>query len=387
MKTALVLFDSFDRRDFNVFYSALVRLKELQPAEDVTWDLCGASARVVDRQGQPAVLTRIRPDLGGYDCVVVLAGAEMDSAGDAPAAAWLQSARKAPILAGLGDSLGQLAAAGLLQGKQVASIPALASLLQQAGAVDQDSALVEDGNLFTAATGAAVDLARALLARQAGEDLARRAVLAAAGRGEGTQPLPAPARTGRVSRKTAETQVSVRLHLDGSGRHQIDTGLPFLDHMLAQVAVHGLFDLDIQAKGDVHIDPHHTMEDVGLSLGQAFQEALGDRRGLVRAAFMEYPMDESLARVAVDFSGRPYAVISVDWHTPAVGGLPVSLFAHFLESFAIQARCNLHAQVFYGRDDHHQAEAIFKALGRALDAATRIDPRRTGVPSSKGILI
>jgi imidazoleglycerol-phosphate dehydratase len=157
--------------------------------------------------------------------------------------------------------------------------------------------------------------------------------------------------------------------------------------MLAQIAVHGLFDLSISAQGDLHIDPHHTMEDVGLALGMAFQQALGDRTGIVRMASYECPMDESLAWVSLDFSGRPYTVIQVDWHTPSVGGLPVSLFAHFLESFAFQARCNLHCAVRYGRDDHHQAEAIFKALARTLCAATRIDPRRAGqVPSSKGIL-
>jgi imidazoleglycerol-phosphate dehydratase len=157
--------------------------------------------------------------------------------------------------------------------------------------------------------------------------------------------------------------------------------------MLTQIAVHGLFDLVLKARGDLHIDPHHTVEDVALALGQAFQEALGSRSGIVRMAAMEVPMDESLARVTLDFSGRPYAVIQAEWHTPQVGGIPTTLFAHFLESFANQARCNLHVRVQYGKDDHHQAEAIFKALARALNAATRIDPRRSGtVPSSKGVL-
>lgn len=205
-----------------------------------------------------------------------------------------------------------------------------------------------------------------------------------------TGDIPAPAASPRqavVERKTGETQVEVRLDLDGSGRHEINTGLPFLDHMLAQIAVHGLFDLSIRAIGDLHIDPHHTMEDVALTLGAAFQQALGDKAGIVRMASADCPMDESLAWVAVDFSGRPYSVIQVDWHSPYVGNLPVTLFAHFLESFALQARCNLHAAVRYGRDDHHQAEAIFKALARALAAAVRVDPRRAGqVPSSKGIL-
>ena len=194
-------------------------------------------------------------------------------------------------------------------------------------------------------------------------------------------------RKSRIHRKTGETEVDVILNLDGSGRHTIDTGLPFLDHMLAQVAVHGLFDLDIHAAGDLQVDPHHTLEDTALALGQAFAAALGDRAGINRAASFEYPMDECLASVAVDFSGRPYAVVQAEWRTPTVGGLPVTLIPHFLESFTTQARCTLHVRAFYGRDDHHQVEAIFKALGRALAAAVAIDPRRAGrVPSSKGIL-
>jgi imidazoleglycerol-phosphate dehydratase len=195
------------------------------------------------------------------------------------------------------------------------------------------------------------------------------------------------ARTAQVSRKTAETEIELSLALDGSGQHTIDTGLPFFDHMLAQVAVHGLFDIELQARGDLHIDPHHTIEDVGLALGDAFRQALGSRSGLVRMASAYCPMDESLARVVVDFSGRPYAVVRVDWTGPHINTIPTTLFEHFLESFATQARCNLHAELLYGRDDHHKAEALFKALGRALDAAVQIDPRRAGrVPSSKGVL-
>jgi histidinol-phosphate aminotransferase len=206
-------------------------------------------------------------------------------------------------------------------------------------------------------------------------------------------PLPqrsqtlAAMRSARIHRKTGETEVTVSLNLDGAGRHAIDTGLPFLDHMLAQVAVHGLFDLEIQAVGDLQVDPHHTLEDTALALGQAFASALGDKAGINRAASFEYPMDECLASVAVDFSGRPYAMVQAEWRTPSVGGLPVTLFPHFLESFATQARCTLHVRVLYGRDDHHQVEAIFKALGRALAAAVALDPRRAGrVPSSKGVL-
>ncbi len=195
-------------------------------------------------------------------------------------------------------------------------------------------------------------------------------------------------RIGFYERKTAETSVTVRLNLDGSGRHQVSTGLPFLDHMLAQVAVHGLFDLEIQAEGDLQVDPHHTLEDTALTLGAAFQQALGERAGITRMASAEVPMDDSLAAVALDFSGRPYAVFLGEWTLPTVGGLPNTLLAHFFESFAQAARCNLHARILYGRDDHHKAEALFKAFGRAACAATRLDPRRGGaIPSSKGRLV
>jgi imidazoleglycerol-phosphate dehydratase len=194
-------------------------------------------------------------------------------------------------------------------------------------------------------------------------------------------------RTSTLSRKTSETDITLALNLDGSGRANVATGVGFLDHMLRHVAVHGLFDLDVKAAGDLEIDPHHTVEDVGIVLGQAFDQALGDRQGLVRMGSAYAPMDEALAFVAVDLSGRPYAVIQAEWHTPALGLLPTALVPHFLESFAFNAKINLHARVEYGRDDHHQAEALFKALGRALDAATAIDPRRSGtVPSTKGTL-
>ncbi len=194
-------------------------------------------------------------------------------------------------------------------------------------------------------------------------------------------------RTSIVERKTKETTIWLELNLDGSGQVEIETGIGFLDHMLHHVAVHGLFDLKIKADGDLFVDYHHTVEDCALVLGQAFDQALGDRAGIVRLGSAYVPMDEALAFVALDFSGRPFAVIDADWHTPAVGGIASSLFEHFLASFAFSARLNLHARVLYGKDDHHQAEALFKALGRALDSATRIDERRGGViPSTKGVL-
>ena len=194
-------------------------------------------------------------------------------------------------------------------------------------------------------------------------------------------------RAAEISRQTRETQIKIRLDVDGTGKHEISTGVGFLDHMLTHLAVHGVFDLTVQATGDVHIDVHHTVEDVALVLGQAFDQALGDRKGIVRVGDCFVPMDETLAHVAVDLSGRPYAVVQVEWHTPYVGNIPTTLFPHFLESFAVTSRSNLHGRVLYGRDDHHQAEALFKALARALDAASQVDPRRGGaIPSTKGTL-
>jgi imidazoleglycerol-phosphate dehydratase len=194
-------------------------------------------------------------------------------------------------------------------------------------------------------------------------------------------------RTATVHRQTRETDVRVTLDLDGTGHYEIDTGIGFLDHMLAHVAVHGLFDLTVQASGDLHVDPHHTVEDVALALGAAFDRALGDRAGIVRIGSAYVPMDEALAHVALDLSGRPYGVTEMAWAGPSVGGLPVTLIPHFFESFAVTARANVHARVLYGRDDHHKAEALFKALARALDGATSLDPRRGEiVPSTKGVL-
>ncbi len=198
---------------------------------------------------------------------------------------------------------------------------------------------------------------------------------------------PSSKRVAQIRRETRETRITLSLNVDGNGTHDIYTGVGFLDHMLTQVAVHGLFDLSIKATGDLEVDCHHTVEDVALVLGEAFHQALGDRKGIVRMASVTIPMDDSLAMVAVDLSGRPYTVFQAEWQGANVGVIPVSLIGHFFESFAIQAKCNLHAQLLYGKDDHHKAEALFKGLGRALDAAAQIDPRRAGaIPSSKGVV-
>jgi histidinol-phosphate aminotransferase len=221
---------------------------------------------------------------------------------------------------------------------------------------------------------------------------AMRTILGVTQAGDDPRPAPpavAPGRSDRratLHRQTRETEVDVSLDLDGTGSYEIDTGLGFLDHMLAQVALHGLFELSIQARGDLEVDEHHTVEDVAIALGQALDAALGDRQGLVRMAHAYVPLDEALARVVVDLSGRPYAAIEATFAGPRIGTVGTDLIVHFLETLAVHARLSLHARVLYGRNDHHKAEALFKALGRALDAATRRDPRREGAASTKGVL-
>ena len=193
-------------------------------------------------------------------------------------------------------------------------------------------------------------------------------------------------RTASIERKTNETDISIRIALDGTGRYEVSTGVGFLDHMLAALAAHALFDLYVTAKGDLHIDAHHTIEDVGIVLGQAIDEAAGDRSGIMRIGSAYVPMDESLGFVALDFSGRPYTVFQAQWATPTIGQFPTDLVQHFFESLAVHARLTLHAKV-EGRNDHHKAEALFKALGRALRMALEKDDRRSGIPSTKGTLI
>ncbi len=195
-----------------------------------------------------------------------------------------------------------------------------------------------------------------------------------------------PPRSGRVHRQTRETDVVVTLVLDGTGRYDVQTGIGFLDHMLAQVAAHGLLDLTVRARGDLDVDEHHTAEDVAIALGQALDAALGDRRGLVRMGHAYAPLDEALARVVLDLSGRPYAVVDARFDTPRLGTMDSDLVVHFFETLAMHGRLGLHAHVLAGRNGHHCAEALFKALGRALDAALRLDDRRQGIPSTKGVL-
>jgi imidazoleglycerol-phosphate dehydratase len=194
-------------------------------------------------------------------------------------------------------------------------------------------------------------------------------------------------RTARVQRTTAETSIDIDVDLDGTGAFDISTGLPFFDHMLSHVAKHGVFDIRIAARGDLEVDAHHTMEDVGIALGEAFRQALGDKGGIVRAGSAYMPLDEALAFAAVDLSGRPYALLDLGILGRDVGAIPADLFGHFLESFATALAANIHITCLSGVNDHHRLEACFKALARALDAACRLDPRRRGtLPSTKGAL-
>lgn len=194
-------------------------------------------------------------------------------------------------------------------------------------------------------------------------------------------------RQAQVTRRTGETDISLTLTIDGSGQCDAVSGIGFLDHMLALFARHGQFDLALRATGDLVVDDHHTAEDVAICLGMAIDRALGERRGLTRTAHVYVPMDEALAFVALDLSGRAYTVFEAGFATPRVGQLATDLVEHLFESIATHARMNLHARVLYGRNDHHKIEALFKAFARALDQATRVDPRLQGqVPSTKGVL-
>lgn len=195
-----------------------------------------------------------------------------------------------------------------------------------------------------------------------------------------------PARHGEVERTTKETSVRVAIALDGTGRGEIATGVPFLDHMLDLFAKHGVFDLQVQATGDLEIDQHHTVEDVGLTLGQAFRAALGDKHGIRRFGQATVPLDEALVSVVVDLSGRPYLVYELEPGRERVGDFDTSLIHDFLLAFVNELRLNLHVDCIRGRNAHHMIEAAFKGLGRALDQATQLDPRITGVLSTKGVL-
>ena len=199
--------------------------------------------------------------------------------------------------------------------------------------------------------------------------------------------LDIPARAAALERATGETQIAISVNLDGQGRYDVDTGNGFLDHMVSQISRHGLFDIDLKARGDTHVGWHHLVEDTAIMLGRAFGQALGEPRGIRRMGHAIVPLDETLVMVAVDWSGRPYAAVETTLNDTMVETLSGDLIAHFLESFAIEARINLHAKVIAGVSPHHKAEALCKALARALRDAVEPDPRASGqVPSTKGVL-
>ncbi|HEX8722719.1 MAG TPA: imidazoleglycerol-phosphate dehydratase HisB [Pyrinomonadaceae bacterium] len=201
-----------------------------------------------------------------------------------------------------------------------------------------------------------------------------------------TEPQAAAAREAEVRRTTKETDVRVRLALDGRGAARVSTGVPFLDHMLELFARHGLFDLEVECRGDLHIDDHHSVEDVAITLGQALARALGDKSGIARYGSAYVPMDEALCRAVVDLSGRFYLVYEVETRRQTVGNFSVELAEHFWRSLAEAARCNLHIDCLRGRNTHHILEGTFKAAARALRQAVERDPRVSGVPSTKGVL-
>ena len=194
-------------------------------------------------------------------------------------------------------------------------------------------------------------------------------------------------RRARIDRRTSETHLKVSLDVDGRGRYRVRSGIRFLDHMLEIVARHGAFDLDIDARGDLDVDAHHTVEDVGIALGEAVRHSVGSKRGINRAGYFVMPMDETLAVAAVDLSGRPYAVVDLPVRAAKVGDLPTELVTDFFEGFAAAARANVHVKVMYGRSSHHQIEAVFKAFARALRVACAKDRRLLArLPSTKGLL-
>jgi len=194
-------------------------------------------------------------------------------------------------------------------------------------------------------------------------------------------------RTAKVERNTRETEISVAVNLDGTGTYAVSTGIGFLDHMLEQLSRHSLIDLELSAKGDLHIDMHHTTEDTGIAIGQAVREALGDRRGVRRYASVFLPMDEAMTRAAVDISGRPYLIWNVAFSRPKVGDMDTELFREWFQAFAQNAGVTLHVETLYGDNNHHIIESCYKALARALREAIEIDPRQTdAIPSTKGTL-
>jgi imidazoleglycerol-phosphate dehydratase len=193
-------------------------------------------------------------------------------------------------------------------------------------------------------------------------------------------------RVSTIKRETKETQIELTFNIDGKGKGEIDTKIPFFDHMLSLFARHGLFDLKVKAQGDIEVDSHHTVEDVGICLGQAIAESLGEKKGITRYSYSLLPMDETLVAVAIDISGRPYLAYDIELPVETIGNFDTSLVSEFLQAVVSNAGLTLHVRLLTGKNPHHMVEAVFKGLGRALDMATTIDPRISGIPSTKGQL-
>lgn len=404
MKIAFIIYNGMTALDFIGIYDPLSRLKTMNFMPDLEWDICAYTPEVKDNAGLDFTPTCVKPQLEGYDLLVVPGGlGTRELSGDTGFIEWLRSAEKVALKVSVCTGSLLLGSAGFLEGKKATTHFRSYDALRKYTSSVVEERIVDEGDVITAGgVTAGIDLGLYLVDKLAGSQVKEK-IRKQMEYQQGLSTAPKNAslpdrrpqdkgadggkRIAAVKRETRETQVEVSINLDGTGEHQIDTGIGFLDHMLTHLAVHGLFDLNVQARGDLNVDVHHTLEDVALTLGGAFREALGEKKGIERMAASYAPMDESLAFVAVDLSGRPYAVVEAEWTGSHISNIPLTLFPHFLESFASSAGCNLHARVLYGRDDHHKAEALFKALARALDAATRVDPRRAGlIPSTKGTL-
>jgi imidazoleglycerol-phosphate dehydratase len=384
MKVAFIIFNGMTALDFVGIYDPVTRLKTMNFIPDLEWDLCALTSEVVDGSGLAVKPTQVGGSLAGYDLVIVPGGfATRELLQTTAFMDWFKTMAAVPLKASVCTGSLLLGAAGYLKDKRATTHHQQYELLRPYCREVLPDRIVDEGGVITAGgVTSALELGLYLCEKFAGSDAEKKI------RRQMDYPFPPPPapRRARLERRTSETQIAIELNLEGSGQHEIATGVGFLDHMLTHIAVHGLFDLTVKASGDLHIDVHHTVEDVALVLGSAFDQALGDRKGIVRMASFYAPMDETLAFVTLDLSGRPYSVIDAEWGSAPVGQIPTSLFPHFFESFAVTSRSNLHARILHGRDDHHKAEALFKALARALDAATTVDERRKTVPSTKGTL-
>ena len=399
MKIAYILYGSFSSLDFASIYDPISRVQKMKLPFDTVWDLCAFNEHIYNDQGWLFPPTRVNKSLEGYDLAILPGCQEIEKlVKKQDFLDWLGKLRQVPIIASVGKGSLLLAAAGLMDGIEVASAQELLKEYEPYNARPVIKPIKHDGGHISAAgSSSALELGLLICEEIAGEAAVKQLRKELGMINYEYAPLSKPqvklpeerahVRTASVTRKTKETEIHAGLNLDGTGLHRINTGIPFFDHMLSQIAVHGLFDIDLDADGDLEIDPHHTIEDIGLALGQAFNDALGNRAGIQRMASFNCPMDESLASVVVDFSGRPYTHVRFNPTAPVIGGIPSTLYTHFFESFAFEAKCNLHIEVPYGKDGHHQVEAMFKATGRSLDIATRIDPRRADIiPSSKGVI-